>query len=71
MQARPVPSIAPKNRWPVNGMEINVVLSHELIKADVVWVQPPPFPFGRIAGGDAWVPNTGVKLVWGSFPTPS
>jgi len=50
-------------------MEINVVLAHELVKADVVRVHPPLFPFGCIAGGDAWVSNAGVKLGWGSSLT--
>ena len=49
-------------------MEINVVFTHELVKADVVGVQPPLFPFGCIAGGDTWVPNAGVKLEPGLFP---
>jgi len=45
-------------------MEINVVFAHELVKADVVGVQPPLFPFRCITGGDTWVSGAGVKLWW-------
>ena len=50
-------------------MEINVVFAHELVKSNVVWIQPPLLPFGRIAGGDAWVSDTGVELDWVLPPT--
>ena len=69
MQTCPVSAITPKNRWPVDGMEIDIVFTHELVKADVVRVQPPLLPFGRVAGGDAWVSNAGIKLGWVSLPT--
>ena len=38
VQACPVPPVAPKDRWPVDGVEIDVVFPHELVKADVVGV---------------------------------
>lgn len=69
VQTCPVPPVAPEDRRPVDGMEINVVFTHELIKADVVGVQPPLLPFRHRAGGDAWVSNAGVKLGRRLFPT--
>ena len=65
MQTRPIPAITPKDRGPVDGVEINIVFTHELVEADVFRVHPPLFPFRRIAGGDAWVSNTSVELVHG------
>jgi len=50
-------------------MEINVVFTHELVKPNVVWVQPPLLPFWCIAGGDARVSDAGVKLGRVSSPT--
>ena len=52
-------------------MEINVVLAHELVKADVIGVQPPLFPFGCIAGCDTQVSQASVELVWALFPNLS
>ena len=69
VQACPVPPVASKHRRPVDGVEIHVVFPHELVKADVVGVQPPFFPFGRIAGSDAWVSYAGVELVLALPPT--
>ena len=46
-------------------MEINVVFTHELVKAYVVGIQPPLFPFRCITGSDTWVSNAGVELEWG------
>ena len=62
VQTCPVPPVASKDRGPVDGVEIHVVFSHELVKADIVGVQPPLSPFGCIAGGDTRVTHTGVEL---------
>jgi len=69
VQTGPVSPIATKNRRPVDGMEINVVFTHELVKTDVIGVEPPLFPFRCIACGDTWVSNAGVKLGGESFFT--
>jgi hypothetical protein len=39
----------------------NIVFSHELVVSDVVWVLPPLFPVLRVVGGDADLPDGGVK----------
>ena len=52
-------------------MEINVVFTHELVKADVIGVQPPLFPLRRIAGSDTWVSDAGIKLWWWVISHPS
>ena len=61
MQTRPVAAVTAKDRWPVDGMEINVVFSHELVETDVIGVQPPLLPFRCIGGGYTRVSDTGVE----------
>lgn len=70
VQTCPISPIAPKNRWPVDRVEVNIVFAHELVQADIVGIQPPLFPFRRVTGCDTWVPNASVELVRGSFATP-
>jgi len=45
MQLRPVATVRNLDRRPVDSVEVDVILAHELIKIDVVRVEPPLFPF--------------------------
>lgn len=43
-------------------MEVDVVLAHELIKTDVLLVEPPFLPVGCQVCGDTGISNGGIKL---------
>ena len=45
-----------------NGVEVDVVLAHELEELDVLLVEPPAFPFRRVVGCYTWVANGRVEL---------
>lgn len=62
MQSRPFPSIADLNRGEVDGMEVDIVLAHELIEIDIFRVEPPLFPLRCIIGSDADIANAGFEL---------
>jgi hypothetical protein len=62
MQGCPIPPISQLDRWKVDCMEVHIIFTHELEQTDVLWIEPPLFPFGGVVGRDAWVPNWRVKL---------
>ena len=43
-------------------MEVDVILSHELVQTNVVWIEPPLFPLVGIVCGYTRVTNAGIKL---------
>jgi hypothetical protein len=62
MQFRPITSIPKLNGRPINSVEIDIVFTHELEKANVLGVKPPLFPFGGIVGCNAWITYWGIEL---------
>ena len=62
VKLRPVSSIPNLDRRPVDSVEVDIILAHELIKVHVVGVEPPLFPLRCQVGGDAWVSNGSIKL---------
>ena len=46
----------------VDGVEVDVVLAHELVEADIVMVKPPLLPIRRVVGSDTGVSYAGFKL---------
>ncbi len=62
VECSPVPPVTNLNRWEVDCVEIYVVLAHELIKMDVLGIEPPLLPFGREVCGDTNVAYGGVEL---------
>ena len=46
-----------------NGVEVDVVLAHELEQPDVLVVEPPLLPLRGVVGGDAGVSDRCVELV--------
>lgn len=43
-------------------MEVDVILAHELVQADILLVEPPLLPLGGVVGGDAHISNRRIKL---------
>lgn len=62
VQCRPITPVTELHGREVNRVEVDVVLAHELIQADVLLVEPPLLPLGGIVGGDACVSDRRVKL---------
>ena len=62
MQSCPISTVAQLNGWEVDCMEVHVIFPHELEQTDVLRVQPPLFPIGRVVGCDAQIPDWGIKL---------
>ncbi len=62
MQFRPVTAITKLDGWPIDGVEINIVFTHELVKADILGIEPPFFPMKSVVGCDTRVSNRRVKL---------
>ena len=62
MECSPIPSVADLHRWEVDCVEVHVVLAHELIEMDVLWIKPPLFPLGSEVCGNAKVAYRGFEL---------
>lgn len=62
MQHRPGAPIAELYRREEDGVEVHVVLAHELEEANVIVVEPPTLPLGRVVCRDAGVTDRCVKL---------
>lgn len=48
-------------RWKHDGMEGNVVLGHELVVDDLIFVLPPAFPVLGVASRDAQIADGRIK----------
>lgn len=62
MQHSPRAAVTKLDRGEEDRVEVDVVLAHELEEADLLWVEPPLPPLGRVVGGDTWVSNGCVVL---------
>lgn len=62
MKFRPIPTIAKLDGWPINGVEVDIIFAHELIKLYILRVKPPFLPFWCEIRCDAWVANRCIKL---------
>lgn len=58
----PVPSITDLYRWEIDCVKVHVVLSHELIKMNVLGVEPPLLPLRRKTRSNANITYAGFKL---------
>ena len=45
-----------------NSVEVDVVLAHELVEANILVVKPPLLPIRRVVGSDTGVSYAGFKL---------
>ena len=54
--------VAELYRGEEDGVEVDVVLAHELEEANVVVVEPPLFPFRCVVGSDTGVSNRCIEL---------
>jgi hypothetical protein len=62
MQFSPVPPITNLDGRPINGVEIDVIFTHELVKLDVLGVEPPLLPLRGVAGGDTRISDRRIEL---------
>lgn len=62
VELRPLAAITDLNGWPINSVEVNVILAHELVEMNILGVEPPLLPILGIVGGDTGVSNWGIKL---------
>lgn len=62
IQSRPVAPISKLYGRPVDCVEVDVVLSHELVQVDVLWVEPPLLPFRSVIGGNTRVADWSIVL---------
>ena len=58
----PITTVADLDRWEVDSVEVDVVLAHELVEADILMVEPPLLPIRRVVGSDTGVSYAGFKL---------
>ena len=58
----PITTVADLDRGEVDGVEVDVVLAHELIQANVLLVEPPLLPLWSVVGCDTWVPYACIEL---------
>lgn len=62
MQFCPISAVTDLNRGKIDGMEVDIIFAHELVKVDILWVKPPLLPFCGIVGCDAGVTEGCIKL---------
>ena len=62
VQRRPWAAVAKLNGGEVDGMEIHVVLAHELVQINILRIEPPLLPLGSIVRRYARITNRRVKL---------
>ena len=65
VQGCPFSTVTNLDRREENGMEIDIVLAHELEQSDIGVIKPPSFPFLSIVGGDTDISDTGLELCLG------
>ena len=63
VQRRPWAAVAKLNGGEVDGMEIHVVLAHELVELDVVLIEPPSLPLWCVVCCDTRVADGCVELM--------
>ena len=56
----PLVAGAQQGCWEDDGVEGDVVLGHELVELNLVWVAPPPLPLRRVARSHGDVADRGV-----------
>ena len=62
IQGCPFSAVTNLDRREENGMEIDIVLAHELIQADILVVEPPLLPLRCVVRGDTGIADAGFKL---------
>lgn len=62
VQHGPWSSVTELDAWEEHGVEVDVVLAHELIKTYVLLVEPPFLPVRCQVCGYTRISNGGIKL---------
>lgn len=62
VQHGPFTAIAKLNGWEVDGVEVDVILAHELEKLDIFLIEPPLFPIFGVVGGNTRVSYRCIEL---------
>ena len=62
VQGRPFSAVTNLDRREENGMEIDIVLAHELEQSDIGVIKPPSFPLLSVVGGDTDISDTVLEL---------
>lgn len=62
MKLRPVTAITDLNRRKIDGVEVNVIFTHKLVKLDFLGIKPPLLPLWGIISCNAWVADRRIKL---------
>jgi hypothetical protein len=63
MQHGPRPSIGKQDGREEHGVEIDVILSHELVELNVLRIEPPLFPIFRVASRNRRIADRSIKLL--------
>ena len=58
----PITTVADLDRGEVDSVEVDIVLAHELVEADIVMVKPPLLPIRRVVGSDTGISYAGFEL---------
>lgn len=62
VQLRPVTAISNLDGRPIDGVEVHVILSHELVQVDIFWIEPPLLPLWKIVGCNTGVSDGCIEL---------
>lgn len=62
MEFRPIPAVTDLNGREIYSVEVDIIFTHELVKVDIVRVEPPLFPLWGIVGCDTGVTKGSIKL---------
>ena len=62
MQCRPIAPVSKLNTREIDAMEVDIVFPHELIKFDILRIEPPFLPSLCVVGCYTRVSNRSVKL---------
>lgn len=62
MKGCPRPAVTNLDGGEEDGVEVHIVLAHELVQADVLVIEPPLFPLRCIVGCYTDVPNARLEL---------
>lgn len=58
----PIATVSDLYRGEVDHVEVDVILAHELVQADVLLVEPPLLPLASVGRRDTWVSYASVEL---------